>query len=388
MSKILTFLSICTSHLIYRLSFLVPKSPKLWVCIGWHTSRDREIFADNSKYMFLYLSQEQKDLRPIWLARDDKLTRILRDKGYEAYNINSFRGAWYALRSEYTIVDAFLERTFWKYTGGSKVVQLWHGKGMKKTGHDSSYSLASKSKFLHPNLFTPFHKLVASSDYTAKLMASTFNEPEEKILVTGLPRNDILKKAIKDADIDSNLELQGIIDNKKAAGAKKIFLYAPTFRPNGSNPIDSLDTRALQQVLEKNDFYLIISLHPKFARKEYQTAKAENNISYIASALDLYPQLKSVDALITDYSSLYVDYLLLDRPIIFYTYDIGSYRVDMGLHDSFEELTPGPHPKNVTELKEVITEPDKYQADRKRVREILYKKTDSEACSDIYKMLS
>ena len=365
----------------------MPRQKNLVICIGWHTSQERELFADNAKYFFLYLAQHQPTVRTIWLSRDNKLPVLLRARGYEACSIHSIKGIWYALRARQTYVDAFLERAFWRYTGGSDIVQLWHGKGMKKTGHDSGYSLKSRNRFLQANMFAPLSALIASSPYTAKLMASTFKAPLETIVTTGLPRNDVLFNDIKDAELDSHLALQEKIAAALHSGAQKIFLYAPTFRPNGSNPIDTLDLAALEQVLANTSAHLFVSLHPKFARKDAVQLSSYHHIEYVEAGFDIYPQLKNIDVLITDYSSLYVDFLLLDRPIIFYTYDIDTYGVEMGLHDDFDTLTPGPHPKTTAELLSALAARDDYREKRHEVQSKLFTHQDGGASKRVYEAL-
>lgn len=384
MNKIPTLLSICLAHVLYRVSFLIPKDKKLWVCIGWHTNKDREIFADNSKYFYLYLSHHQEDVRAVWLSRDKKLATILRDKGYEAYSINTPLGCWLAIRAGVTIIDAFLEMKFWQFTGGSTVIQLWHGKGMKMTGYDSPYSLKTRSKFKQAGMFNTPNTLIASSQYTARLMASTFGIAEEKIMITGLPRDDVLQKTIEGSGIDSHTELEKIVAREKESGAKKIILYAPTFRPDGKNPIESLDLPALQKKLEDLQYCLLLSLHPKLSHRNVKIQEQYKNIIPIESSLDIYPQLRLIDMLITDYSSLYVDFLLLDRPIIFYTYDLDDYKVKMGLHEDFINLTPGPHPESQDELVNALCLEDTYQNERQRVVNTLFAYKDDNASRRIF----
>ncbi|MBP6924063.1 MAG: CDP-glycerol glycerophosphotransferase family protein [Candidatus Pacebacteria bacterium] len=385
MKRLSTFISICIAHLIYHLSFLVPRKGSLWVCVGWHTGKERELFADNAKYFFLHVHATQKDIRIVWLARDNALVKILREHGYHAHCIHSFAGAFYALRAGYTFIDAYLENRFWKYTGGSKVVQLWHGKGLKKTGNDSSYSTASRSRFLQPGFFTPPHRLVAASAYTARLMQSTFAVPQEKIIEAGLPRDDVLFSIVKGAGIDAHEELENCTETLKARGIRKILLYAPTFRPDGSNPLLSLDMQQLNTMMDKLNYHLLLLLHPKFARKDLGISKTFKHISYLSPGLDIYPYLKKVDVLVTDYSSLYVDFLLLNKPMIFYTYDYDTYSKEMGLHDDYLSLTPGPHPRSFQELLVAIQEHDFYMNERARVRKILFTYSDGNASNRIVK---
>lgn len=388
MKQFSTFISIFFAHLIYWCSFLMPRTNRLWVVIGWHTNKERELFADNAKYFFLHVHENETPIRVIWLSRDKYLAQILTRRGYEAYCIHSIRGAFYALRAGHTIIDAYLENRFWKYTGGSKIIQLWHGKGMKKTGYDSSYGTKSRSRFLQPGFFAPLHTLIAASPYTAKLMQSTFNVSSEKIIEVGLPRDDVFFQTITGSDIDAHPQLFQDLDTLHTLNRKKIFLYAPTFRPDGSNPLNALNMERLEAVLADQNYHVIISLHPKFARITHDTKISFEHITYSESGWDSYPYLNKVDVLITDYSSIYVDFLLLNKPIIFFTYDFESYSEQMGLHEDYLALTPGPHPKTFEELLKTIQEHDTYEVERAQVKNILFTHHDGNASERIFTALT
>jgi CDP-glycerol glycerophosphotransferase len=143
----------------------------------------------------------------------------------------------------------------------------------------------------------------------------------------------------------------------------------------------------LETVLAGQNYQLILSLHPKFARKEHDKEILLEHISYIESGWDIYPYLKNIDVLITDYSSLYVDFLLLDRPMIFYTYDYDTYGLQMGLHEDYLNLTPGPHPISFTDLLLSITETDTYQKERARVEKILFTYNDGHSAKRVIEAL-
>lgn len=380
--KIKTAIDLLFSWVFYFTSHLIPRSSNIWICIGWHHNGKREVFADNAKYFFLHASKHNPRISVIWIAKDKILAKILRSNGYEAHSIHSIAGIYYSLRARYTFVDAFMLRENWKYVGGSKIVQLWHGKGLKKTGYDSPYSLKSRNQYYEPNLFVRFSHLIASSPYTAKMMASTFKAPLSDILITGLPRNDVLHKDIPGSDIDKHPKFHKLIDSLDSSNAR-IILYAPTFRPDGSNPMDHLDFLALNKYLKEHNEHFVISLHPKFARKDAIVAPMHSNIHFIEAGYDIYPLLKKIDVLVTDYSSIYVDFLLLDKPIIFFTYDLATYITDMGLHDDFLRLTPGPHVKTNTELISALTLPIDYTQNRASVREELFTYNDGGASARI-----
>src|SRR3989344_3127785 len=126
--KLPTLLSILTVWPLYWTSSLVPKDPHRWVFIGWHEGDASEIFADNTKYLFLHASGV-KSIRAVWLARDEELAELLRARGFAAYRTQSLRGIWTALRAGCIFVDAYLARENFRWSGGSTLVQLLHGKG-------------------------------------------------------------------------------------------------------------------------------------------------------------------------------------------------------------------------------------------------------------------
>ncbi|HPV70767.1 MAG TPA: CDP-glycerol glycerophosphotransferase family protein [Candidatus Magasanikbacteria bacterium] len=366
MKKVITLLNLILSWLIYGLSFLVPKDKRVWIFIGWHKNKEREIFADNSKYLFLYCYKYRQDKKIIWIGQDKKISKILDKEGLTSYPINSLRGIYYSLRANYTFVDALLNLKNWRYSGNSKIIQLWHGKGLKKSGFDSPYSIKKYNKLLFPNLFTKFFKTIATSKITAKLMSSTFKIDEKNVLITGLPRNDIFFIDLPGKNIDLNSDMENKVKNNDG---EKI-LYAPTFRPDGSNPLDQWDFKKTDDLLREKNYYLFIQLHPKFAVKNYAVQKNLKNIFFVKPGYDFYPLLKNFNLLITDYSSLYIDFLLLDKPIIFFTYDLEKYSKEMGLHNDFIINSPGIHSKNFSEL---LMNLANFKKDPQRNRRLLIK---------------
>lgn len=380
--RLLTLIKIITSKMVHVLSFLFIRNKKKWIFVGWHTNSQRELFADNSKYMFLHSANTIKNVRSIWMSKDKILAKILSDKGYESYYLYSLNGIWHSLTSGVLFIDAMLYIDNWQFSGNSKIIQLWHGKGMKKTGHEGNYSLKRYSRTWFPHLFQKYDLLIASSEYTKKLMMQTFQVKENSVIVTGLPRNDTLSKVINGCEIDMDIEYKKGIDGLKKNGVSKIISYMPTFRPDGSNPINQLDFEKFNSFLIEKNWGLIITSHPKFSNKT-NTHKDFSNIRLINSGFDIYPLLKEIGLLITDYSSIYVDYLLLNRPIIFFTYDKDRYEIENGLNEDFEKLTPGPHPKNFDELIEILKSEDTFSDERKRVSEIMHKNIDNLSCNRI-----
>lgn len=342
------------SWIIYAISFFFPRDKKLWIVMGWRRKKERELFGDNAKYFFLYASNNlDKDIKVVWIGRDERICQILRKRGYIAHSINSIKGIMYSLKAGYTIVDANLRLENWKYSGGSRLVQLWHGKSLKKMGHDSPYAMGKYKRFSSPNLFRKFYLLAAASKFLGKFNVSGFRMKEEDLVVSGLPRYDVMFDDIKDSDIDVDYRLKYKIDYLKTK-YKKIVFYGPTFRPDGSNPLEEADLRILNQTLFDKDYYCFISLHPKFATKDWQPKEKFTNISFIDVLYDIYPIMNKFDLLITDYSSLALDFLLVNVPSILYIYDLDSFKKGMGIHQEIAEAMPGPRVESFDKLLEVL----------------------------------
>ena len=163
---------------------------------------------------------------------------------------------------------------------------------------------------------------MVTSDYTKKQFMIEFNiKDEQKIYITGQPRNDIFKKNIsKESVFGSNVY-----------DTKKIILFLPTYRSKGQDEntlktiVNSLvENKSLNDFLIENNSIFMIKLHP-------QTPSFDiiNNPNFVLLRYDEVKgnqELLAIgDVLLTDYSGCFVDYALLNRPIIFYTPDEEEY---------------------------------------------------------------
>ena len=80
-----------------------------------------------------------------------------------------------------------------------------------------------------------------------------------------------------------------------------------------------------------------------------------NTAKLIKENMDLYEILPHTDMLITDYSSVYFDYLLLNKPIVFINTDLEKYRETRGLLlEPYDQWTPGLKVREFEELIKVI----------------------------------
>jgi CDP-glycerol glycerophosphotransferase (TagB/SpsB family) len=176
----------------------------------------------------------------------------------------------------------------------------------------------------------------------------------------------------------------------------KIIIYMPTWRENSfnSNPIN-LDN--LNKFAQDNGLFIIMKMHPFIRRDSFFDSIEQDkylfkddysfNITFYPSTDDIYPILSHSDMLITDYSSIYFDYLLVNKPIVFFIYDKNEYlkyRGDFMLE--FRDFTPGLKPENIHELKENILSAlnnDTFYTEREKLRQKLFDVKSSGHSSEI-----
>jgi CDP-glycerol glycerophosphotransferase len=225
------------------------------------------------------------------------------------------------------------------------------------------------------------YTVLATSDLSEEILGKAFNIDATNIIRGAYPRNQYL---LSDEPflLDSELALIEEIVLIKKMG-KKIIFYLPTFRDK--MPLKFLGNHTIG---EKNKFIKSISEKYVMVTKVHlgnMLIHGEDNIEELdiinlPPEFDVYTILKHTDVLITDYSSVYFDFLYLNRPIIFYPYDLEYYEnEDRGLIFNYNDYTPGPKVYNLPQLESCILSGEhdykKYSEGRYRVRNKVFSNT-------------
>ncbi len=221
--------------------------------------------------------------------------------------------------------------------------------------------------------------MISTSDFVTEYSFSRLFD-YKNIINSGYPRNDVLANGVLD-DRELVMAHKGIYHFVKSCD-KKVVIYMPTWRPyfHIKNPIDLDD---LNDFAKKNDFLFIIKSHP-FTRNdnfydstfdEIKYKFSENyqeNVLFYPATDDIYPLLSLSDLLITDYSSIYFDYLLINKPILFFIYDKDVYLEENGdFMLDFDEYTPGKKIVSYTELRSSIVfnlKDDEFRNERENIK--------------------
>ena len=383
--------------LFYPLSFLMFRDKKLWVfgSSGYH-------FRDNSKYFFLYVVNNHPEIKPVWISRNKELVTELKAKGYTAEYYMSWQGIRYLLRAKLCITEAGVATINLWFCGGIKNINLWHGIPLKKVGIGNKHYYFPQEKNI-PNIkrwawfriISFFERnpdfLLVTSEYYRDVMKTAFAAKDENIFIGGQPRNDVFFHSVEGA---VTLDTQRESDAVDAAESNTNILCMPTYRDSGEGWLTAsgIDLQRLNSQLKASNTSLWIKLHPQEV-KNVETKKLQfSHIRMMEGNVDMYPLLKKFDALITDYSSIYFDYLLVDRPIIFFCYDLEKYlSVDRDMYFAYEDMICGPMVKTTKELFIALADlqngKDLYKERRTEIRDRVYEYQDGSGSERIFEEL-
>mgnify|MGYP004648093923 CR=1 FL=1 len=221
------------------------------------------------------------------------------------------------------------------------VTQLWHAEGaFKKFGLDidqpdevRALEKAGNSKLTY---------VVCSSEGVAPIYANAFGVSDYKVLPLGSARSDYFFK-------DINVErLRADFDRKyPQCKGKKLALYAPTFRDNSADDsriMANFDAAAFNERFGE-EYALLVRLHPQ-VHSETEIEGAVDMCDY-ENTLEL---MKLCDLLITDYSSICMDFAIQNKPVYFYAFDLERYEKDRAFYFDYESYVPGPVAKDFQTL--------------------------------------
>jgi CDP-ribitol ribitolphosphotransferase / teichoic acid ribitol-phosphate polymerase len=253
-------------------------------------------------------------------------------------------------RSDYIILnDNFLPVAYMNINPKTTVIQLWHA-----TGAFKKFGLSSETD---PNVVEILKKISKKLDYVivssknvVPYYAEAFGVSKQKVLALGIPRTDFYFKNNND-NVRNNLRKDFDVRYPTAKN-KKIVLYAPTFRDDpvkDGNILKNFDVQLFNQQLL--GYCLLVRFHPQI----------NNNLISNNGYVDVtdYPDEKELlliaDILITDYSSIMIEFALLNKPMIFYPYDYNYYVNDeRDFYIDYRTMVPGPIAEDIDGIVKII----------------------------------
>lgn len=354
----------------------------LWEITHWISIQEFEFFKKRAKYKgdkILFASGSRAEIGGNEQFVYDRMVERGLDKQFKIYfdykpSIDAKRS--FAKKFHFTkllatcdvimIDDYYPDIYKFDYDPRVKVIQLWHACGAFK-----SLGFERMDKPGAPPLNTRVHKcythMPVSSYHSALHHAEGFCIDESKFYPIGIPRTDIFF----DEEYKRKITERMYEEFPRAKTAKKVYLYAPTFRGdnalNAYFPFERLDLNRWGRFLKERDEYLIIKMHP-FVRESIEIPeKYKDYMCDAASYREVNDILFIVDALITDYSSIIYEFSLLEgRPMYFFAFDQRMYEATRDFYEPYEDIVPGKIVKNFDQLLEALEkeeyDPEKLQA--------------------------
>ena len=353
------------------------------------SSTDNSHYNYNSRYLFEYVKENLPEITPLFVINDSELRNSLSSKYGKQYFIEteSIQGIRQALSAGVWFTSAGLPAYGIGLHKKRLIINLWHGVPLKKIA------------LLDPNLKKAariYFKKIFSENYTCilttsheliPLMARSFAVSEDKIKVWGQPRNDGLFQK------NDCREILGQLFPDLPEYTKTV-LYAPTFRDYGQVqlfPFKDFDQEQLEAFLEEKNMLLFIRTH--VAEQGSAAPYLGKRIRFLGNeqAEDVTGILNIFDCLITDYSSIYIDYLLTDKPMIFLPYDRQQYLDGRGMNFDYDDVTPGPKPETFNDFLDALTpKEDFWKSERTRVNRLfneIQHPCAADICNKVLKMI-
>lgn len=307
-------------------------------------------FSDSPKAIYEYIKDNYSDYKLYWSF--DRKTYLVYKETIHSVPRLSIKWIFVMARAEYWVTNSRLP--IWIPKRKDTIyIQTWHGTPLKKLGVDieevhlpGTTTEKYKKEFIHEA--SKWDYLLSANNYSTDIFRRAFAY-DKKVIDVGYPRNDILYNWNND---------EKVAQLKKKLGVpfdKKIILYAPTWRDDDYHGIGAykfnlkIDVSLMKEVLGE-DYIILLRTH-------YLIADSLNLEGYEDFVYDFshYSDISHLylisDILVTDYSSVFFDYANLQRPIIFFVYDIEKYRDNLrGFYLDFEHVAPGPFVKTTEKL--------------------------------------
>lgn len=371
----------------------IPRSKHLWVTgktTSWTYTNDPPAFFDNSKYFFLYLVNCTNE-KVYWLTSSNKEFEMLQKMNLPVVKYPTIKGRILVLCAKFSFhhygpnqIDSF-------YQQGSIQLDFWHGTPLKKIRYDVVEKPKKKNSWIQNIVESNGEEYVFSTSkyLSKKVLEGAFALPQEKLVNVGYPRMDIIGLSSKEnrefCERYSPELLKYINDAEKF---EKIFLYMPTFRDDDPEYFEKakIDFEAMNAVLKKINGVFFLKLHPL---TKHSSINNYSNIIQIDNDVDIYPFLIYTDFLVTDYSSIYFDYLMLDREIIFIPYDYANYVKHRELYFNYEDITPGVKYSCFQDFIDALPNVEQlnYSKERKEVKDLMIENYNFDACKKTYEFI-
>ena len=380
-------------HFCYFLSGFTPRNPKLWLFGCWKGQK----FRGNSKYLYLYVRENHPDIRIAWITKSRELNCRLRESGINAFYAYSLKGTLATIRSMYFIVTHGILDVNEFVSRKGIMINLEHSifpikdNSMPKGG---PFLKQMRLYLRHPYaLLIKLDYAITSSQFTAAATKHHYNIDSNRVIPLGTPKTDYLLEVGKEND---KLDKKDDYAMFYRSSDKRRILFLPTWRmdPGFSIFNFAFNLNELDNLLKEIDGIIAFKFHPSTKKNvEIPDFSSYENILYFDYHGDeINKLLHRVDMLITDYSSIFADFLIYNKPIVFAKFDHVGYLRERVTYVDYDKDLPGPKAEDWPELIRCIRsifvyENDDYKSQREEMRDLIYPQRDGKARERIVKYI-
>lgn len=356
---------------IHILNWLIPKEKN---SVFFYSSPD---FSDNARALYEEMRAQglHTKYRITWSVKDIEKYRSILPPDVHVVAHRSVRGMWRFCRARFLIRT----HSLWgnRYIRGRQVmIVAWHGMPFKLLTQTNG----------KPSKPMQYDFLCVTSPCFQNFYAELNHMPVEASIPCGLPRNDQL---LRPSEVLQKMGLDSY---------SKVLIWMPTFRNSttgykdgkdndtGLPTVEMEDLSALNECLKAQNYLLVVKLHP-WAKTKIGTISMSNILLLrdcdIPYPYTLYALIGQCDILITDYSSVFIDFLLTEKEICFVYDDMEAYQRTRGfVFDTPEDYMPGEKIKSFSELLRYINappDPEKHATERKALAELFHAHLDDKS---------
>lgn len=298
--------------------------------------------SDNPRAIYDYMKEHYPEYKLIWSADRRHLANF---KDVPHVRKLGLRWMLHMNKAKYWVSNS--RNPGWiEKSNKTTYIQTWHGTPLKKLALDMENVVmpgtnTEKYKRNFKKETAKWDYLIAPNQFSDDIFRRAFAF-EGEMIKSGYPRNDYLIKNKENEEEKNKLK-----EKLRIPKEKKVILYAPTWRDDQYFKVGQykfkleLDIARLKEKFGE-EAVLILRTHYLVA-ENIDTSLFGDFVIDQSTAGDIKELYLISDMLITDYSSVFFDYSLLERPMLFFTYDLEKYREELrGFYFDFEKLAPGP----------------------------------------------
>lgn len=341
------------------LSPFISIKKKTWV-LGADEGKE---YREGSKYLLEYMLKEHPDFDCCFITRSKNVYERLKKSGIPVEMNTSWKGIVKTAQAECVFTTQVIGDVLYTYKKkGRRYFYLVHGQPYKKAPWMINQTDFWEKIFPKGNLLQQIKNKLsfffgvgytiddvefvsATSEFLKPLMEKDFNN-NLPVKILGMPRNDALFQPER---FKNEKWIEGLEH-------KFVITYMPTHRAYGQgekSPTPFQDRADIQNWMKDNNIVLVIKNHPNMLKQYKSFYNSDCIIDITDKGIDPQVAIYHSDVLVTDFSSVWMDYLLLCRPILFYIYD-NFEQDDAGCHYNLRENPPGHFCYNENELFELI----------------------------------